>query len=84
MYLGIFIRKEKKFLSVSYDYDSGLLVQSMYDLGLLVLPVTKYVVAQIAVVALKKLLRDMYVDYITTSFCTMEEGLSLYTNQNTV
>ena len=36
--------------------------------------VTKYIVAQMAVVALKKLLRDMYVDYVATSFRTMEEG----------
>ena len=40
--------------------------------------VTKYIVAQIAVVALKKLLQDMYDDDLATSFCTMEEGLEFY------
>ena len=40
--------------------------------------VTKYVVTQIAVVALKKLLRDMYVDDVATSFHTTEEGLEFY------
>ena len=30
--------------------------------------VTKYIVAQIALVSLKKLLRDMYVDDVATSF----------------
>ena len=40
--------------------------------------VTKYIVAQIAVTALKKLLRDMYVDDVATSFRTMEEGLEFY------
>ena len=41
--------------------------------------VTKYIVAQIAVVALKTLLRDVYVDDVaTTSFCTMEEDLEFY------
>ena len=40
---------------------------------------TKYIVSQIAVVALKKLLRDMYVDDVGTSFCTMEECLEFYT-----
>ena len=39
---------------------------------------TKYIVSQIAVVALKKLLRDMYVDDVATSFRTMEEGLEFY------
>ena len=39
---------------------------------------TKYIVSQIAVVALKKLLQDMYVDDVGTSFCTMEEGLEFY------
>ena len=29
-------------------------------------------------VALKKLLQDMYVDDVATSFCTMEEGLEFY------
>ena len=40
--------------------------------------VSKYIVAQIAVVALKKSLRDMCVDDVATSFCTMEEGLEFY------
>ena len=40
--------------------------------------VTKYIIAQIALVALKKLLRDMYVDDVATSFRTMEEGLEFY------
>ena len=41
--------------------------------------VTKYIVAQIAVVALKTLLQDVYVDDVaTTSFCTMEEDLEFY------
>ena len=40
--------------------------------------VTKYIVAQIAVVALKKLLQDMYVDDVATSFRTMGEGLEFY------
>ena len=40
--------------------------------------VTKYIIAQIALVALKKLLRDMYVDDVATSFRTMEEGLESY------
>ena len=40
--------------------------------------VTKHIVAQIAVAALKKLLRDMYADHVATSFCTMEEGLEFY------
>ena len=41
--------------------------------------VTKYIVAQIAVVALKTLLRDMYVDDVaTTNFRTMEEDLEFY------
>ena len=39
---------------------------------------TKYIVAKITVVALKKLLWDMYADDVTTSFCTMEEGLEFY------
>ena len=38
---------------------------------------TKYIV-QIAVVALKKLLRDMYVDNVATCFRTVEEGLEFY------
>ena len=42
------------------------------------LHVTKYIVAQTVVVALKKFLRDMYVDDVSTSFCTMEEGLEFY------
>ena len=37
--------------------------------------VTKYIAAQIAVVASKKLLRDMYVDDVATTFRTMEEDL---------
>ena len=37
--------------------------------------VTKYIVAQIVAVALKKVLQDMYVDDVVTSFHTMEEGL---------
>ena len=40
--------------------------------------VTKYIVAQIAVVALKKLLQDMYVDDVATSFRTMGEDLEFY------
>ena len=40
--------------------------------------VTKYVVAQIVVVALEKLLRDVYVDDVATGSCTMEEGLKFY------
>ena len=40
--------------------------------------VTKYIIAQIAVVALKKLLRDMYVDDVATSFHTMGKGLEFY------
>ena len=40
--------------------------------------VTKYIVAQIALVSLKKLLRDMYVDDVATSFRTVEEGLEFY------
>ena len=40
--------------------------------------VTKYIVAQTVVVALKNFLRDMYVDDVSTSFCTMEEGLEFY------
>ena len=43
--------------------------------------VTKYIIAQIALVALKKLLRDMYVDDVATSFRTMEEGLEFYFEQ---
>ena len=40
--------------------------------------VTKYITAQIAVVALKFFLLDMYVDDFSTSFLTMEEGLEFY------
>ena len=40
--------------------------------------VTKYIATQIAVVGLKKLLRDMYVDDVATCFRTMEEGLEFY------
>ena len=40
--------------------------------------VTKYIVTQTVVVALKKFLRDMYVDDVSTSFSTMEEGLEFY------
>ena len=40
--------------------------------------VTKYIVAQIAVVDLEKLLRDMYVDDVATSFRIIEEGLEFY------
>ena len=40
--------------------------------------VTKYILAQTVVVALKKILRDMYVDDVSTSFRTMEEGLEFY------
>ena len=40
--------------------------------------VTKYIVAQIAVVDLKKLLRDIYFDDVATSFGIMEEGLEFY------
>ena len=40
--------------------------------------VTKYIVAQITVVALKKLLRDMYVHDVGTSFHTTEESLEFY------
>ena len=40
--------------------------------------VTKYVVAQIVMVALEKLLRDVYVDDVATGSCTMEEGLKFY------
>ena len=40
--------------------------------------VTKYIVAKIAAVVLKKLLGDMYVDDVATSFHTMEEGLEFY------
>ena len=40
--------------------------------------VTKYIVTQTVVVALKKFLRDMYVDDVSTSFRTMEEGLEFY------
>ena len=39
--------------------------------------VTKYIIAQIAVVQLKTLLRDMYVD-VATGFCTMNKGLEFY------
>ena len=39
---------------------------------------TKYIVLQIAVVALKTLLWDINVDDIVTSFRTMEEGLEFY------
>ena len=40
--------------------------------------VTKYTITQIAVVDLKILLQDMYVDDVATSFQTIEEGLEFY------
>ena len=40
--------------------------------------VTKYIVAQIAVTDLKKLLWDVYVDDVATSFRIVEEGLEFY------
>ena len=39
--------------------------------------VTKYIIAQIAVVPLKRLLRDMHVD-VATDFHTMNECLEFY------
>ena len=40
--------------------------------------VTKHIVTYIVVVALRKLLRDLYVDDVVTSLSTMEEGLEFY------
>ena len=40
--------------------------------------ITKYIVAQIEAVALKKLLRDMHADDAATGFCAMREGLKFY------
>ena len=63
-----------RFLRVVFGVTS-----SPFLLGVTIkLHATKYIIAQIAVVALKKLLRDMYVHDVATSFCTMEKGLEFY------
>ena len=65
-----------RFLRVAFGVTS-----SLFLLGTTIKSqLTKYIVSQIAVVALKKLLRDMYVDDVATSFRTMEEGLEFYFN----
>ena len=63
-----------RFLRLVFEVTS-----SSFLLGVTIKPqVTKYIVAQIAVVALNKLLRDMYGDDVATSFDTMVEGLKFY------
>ena len=59
-------------------------VTSIFGAATIKSHVTKYIVTQIAVVTLKKLLRDMYVHDVATSFHTTEEGLEFYLNRKNV
>ena len=69
-----------RFLKVVFGFTS-----SPFLLGATIkLNVTKYIVAQIAVVALKKSLQDMYVDDVVTSFYVMEKGAEFYFKKKNV